>query len=71
MPTIATTIISSMRVKPFWRGFFFSRRLRISASLVLGEMFMEKAVRLVAPQILCTKGGDVHAAAEAASFGHW
>lgn len=40
MPTIATTIISSIKVKPFCNGFFFSRRLRISASLVLGEMFM-------------------------------
>jgi len=45
MPTIATTIISSIRVKPFCRGFLFSRRLRIKASLVLGEIFMGGAER--------------------------
>ena len=66
IPTIATTIISSIRVKPFWRGFFFSLRLRISASLVLGEMFIGKAQRLFTKCILCTECGPVHAASMAA-----
>ncbi len=42
MPTIATTIISSMRVKPWAILDFFSRMLRIRASLVLGEMLARK-----------------------------
>jgi len=59
---IATTIISSIRVKPFWRGFFLSRRLRMSASLVLGEMFIGKAQKLFTQCILCTECGPDHAA---------
>ena len=43
MPTIATTIISSIRVKPLTSLDFFSRRLRITASWVLGEMFIGRA----------------------------
>ncbi len=39
---MATTIMSSIRVKPWATFDFFSRKLRISASLVLGEMFIRK-----------------------------
>jgi hypothetical protein len=50
-----------MRVKPFATFDFFSRRLRISASLVLGEMFIGKAEKLLTQPILCTESDPVHA----------
>jgi hypothetical protein len=50
-----------MRVKPFATFDFFSRRLRISASLVLGEMVIGKAEKLLTQPILCTESDPVHA----------
>ena len=38
MPTIATTLINSIKVKPFWIGLLLSCRLRIRASFVFGEI---------------------------------